>query len=98
MYRSLNTLGHQTIRSHCPAAYHVVDIRADNQTRTATDPRPQDLHNPSPTTAVTVRTDLSQGGKTMKQQARPSNRRACASADLIAAASSSPSGNAGRCD
>ena len=52
-------LGHQYIRSHYPAAYRVVDIGADNQTRTAADPRPQDLPNPSSTAAATVRTNLS---------------------------------------
>ena len=36
-----NTLGHQYIRSHYPAAYRVADIAADNQTRTAADPRTQ---------------------------------------------------------
>jgi len=55
-----NTLGHQDIRSHYPAAYRVTDIGADNQTRTAADPRPQDLRNPSSTPAATVRTNLSQ--------------------------------------
>lgn len=60
MYRSSNTLGHQEIGSHYPAAYRVVDIGADNQTRTAPDPRPQDLRNPSSTPAVTVRTNWSQ--------------------------------------
>ena len=57
-----NTLGHQDIRSHYPAAYRVADIGADNQTRTAADPRPQDLHNPSSTPVVTVRTNSSQVG------------------------------------
>jgi hypothetical protein len=42
-----------------PAAHRVVGLLvtgADNQTRTAADPRPQHLRNPSPTPAVTVRT------------------------------------------
>jgi hypothetical protein len=54
MWRSSNTLGYQDIRSHYPAAYRLVDIGADNQTRTAADPRPQHLPNPSSTPAVTV--------------------------------------------
>ena len=62
MYRSSNTLAQLEIRLHYPAAYRVVDIGADNQTRTAADPRPQDLHNPSSTPVVTVRTNSSQVG------------------------------------
>jgi hypothetical protein len=46
MYPSSNTLGNKEIRSHYLAAYRVADIGADSQTRTAADPRPQDLRNP----------------------------------------------------
>jgi hypothetical protein len=49
MYRGSNTLRYGTIRSLYPAAYRVVDIRADNQTRSAADPRPQHHRNPSST-------------------------------------------------
>ena len=55
-----NMLERHDIRSHYPAAYRVADIGADNQTRTAADPRTQDLPNPSSTPAATVRTNLSQ--------------------------------------
>jgi len=37
------------------AAYRIADIGTDNHTRTAADPRPQDLGNTSSTPAVTVR-------------------------------------------
>jgi len=50
-------LEHDEIRSHCPAAYRVVDIGADNQTRTAADPRPKTSATPHQHPAVTVRTN-----------------------------------------
>jgi hypothetical protein len=53
-------VGYHEVRSHYPAAYRVVHIGADNQTHTTADPRPDDLRDPSPTPAVTTRTNMSQ--------------------------------------
>ena len=46
LYRSSNTVGHQEIRSRYPATNRVVDIEADNQTRTAADRDPKTSATP----------------------------------------------------
>jgi hypothetical protein len=62
LYRSSNTLEHQEIRSRYPAAYRVVDIEVDNQTRTALTRDPKPSATPPQHPAVTMRTNLSQVG------------------------------------